>query len=83
VNPIYPPQARESRVSGSVVLKATIDKEGTVKDVSVMSGPALLRDAAVDAVKQWRYKPVLIDDAPVDVMTVITLTFTLPPPRLE
>ena len=78
VDPVYPQAASTNRVSGAVVLQATIDKDGTVKALTVMSGPSLLRPAAVDAVKQWRYKPTLVNGEPVEVVTMITIPFTLP-----
>jgi protein TonB len=77
VPPQYPPEAGRARIEGSVVLMAVIDKDGTVKDVRVESGLALLAQAAIDAVKQWRYKPYLIDGEPVEVDSRITINFSL------
>jgi protein TonB len=77
VPPQYPPEAGRSRVEGIVVLMAVIGKDGTVKDVRVESGLPLLAQAAIDAVKQWRYKPYLIDGEPVEVDSRITINFTL------
>ena len=59
VQPIYPPLARQARVQGTVVLQAVIDKDGSIKDLTVTSGHPMLIQAALDAVKQWRYKPYL------------------------
>ena len=77
VPPQYPPEAGRARIEGAVVLLALIDKDGTVKDVRVESGLPILAQAAIDAVKQWRYKPYLIDGAPVEVDSRITINFKL------
>ena len=77
VPPQYPPEAGRSRVEGTVVLMAVIGKDGTVKDVQVESGLPILAQAAIDAIKQWRYKPYLIDVEPVEVDSRITINFTL------
>ena len=75
--PIYPPIARAARVSGTVELHATISKNGTIKDLHVVSGPAMLQQAAVDAVRNWRYKPYKLNNEPVEVETTIRLVFAL------
>jgi TonB family protein len=75
--PVYPPIARASRVSGTVVLEATITKEGAIKDVRVASGPAMLRQSAVDAVRRWRYKPYQLNNQPTEVETTINVIFSL------
>jgi protein TonB len=77
VQPTYPPLARTARVQGSVVLAAIIGKDGTVQNLHVMSGHPLLTQAALDAVKQWRYKPYILNGEPVEVDTQITVNFTL------
>jgi len=77
VPPQYPPEAGRARIEGTVVLMALIDKDGTVKDVRVESGLPLLSQAAIDAVRQWRYKPYLMDGEPVEVDSRITINFTL------
>jgi periplasmic protein TonB len=77
VPPQYPPDAGRARIEGTVVLMAVIDKDGTVKDVRVESGLPILAQAAIDAVKQWRYKPYMIDGEPVEVDSRITINFTL------
>jgi protein TonB len=77
VPPQYPPEAGRARVEGTVVLMAVIGQDGTVKDVRVESGLPILAQAAIDAVKQWRYKPYLIDGEPVEVDSRITINFTL------
>lgn len=77
VAPQYPPEAGRARIEGTVVLMAVIDKDGSVKDVRVESGLPLLAQAAIDAVRQWRYKPYMIDGEPVEVDSRITINFTL------
>jgi protein TonB len=77
VKPQYPPMARETRVEGDVVLSAVIDKNGVVSDVRAISGPALLIPPALQAVRQWRYKPYLLNGQPVEVETQIKVQFRL------
>ncbi|MGA9390919.1 MAG: energy transducer TonB [Candidatus Sulfotelmatobacter sp.] len=77
VPPQYPPEAGRGRIEGTVVLMAVIDKDGSVKDVRVESGLPILVRAAIDAVKQWRYKPYTINGEPVEVDSRITINFTL------
>jgi protein TonB len=77
VPPQYPPEAGRGRIEGTVVLMAVIGTDGTVKDVQVESGPALLAQAAIDAVKQWRYKPYLLNGQPVEIGSRITINFTM------
>jgi TonB family protein len=77
VNPAYPPLAKQARVQGSVVLDILIDGNGAVRDVHVRAGHPLLQQAAVDAVRQWRYKPLLVDGVATDVATTVTVTFAL------
>src|ERR1700678_3859383 len=75
--PIYPPIAIAARVSGTVVLAATISKSGSIEDLRVLSGPAMLRNSAVDAVKNWRYRPYLLNNQPVEVETTINVVFSM------
>ena len=77
VTPQYPPEAGRARIEGTVLLLAVIGTDGTVKDVRVESGLPMLAQAAIDAVKQWRYKPYLVDGEPVEVDSRITINFTL------
>jgi protein TonB len=77
VNPVYPPLARQARVQGVVVLEAVISKEGSIESLVVVSGHPLLNQAAVDAVKQWKYRPTMLNGDPVEVITTVTVTFTL------
>ena len=77
VQPQYPPEAGRERVEGTVVLLAVIGTDGTVKDLRVESGPSVLAQAAIDAVKQWRYKPYLLNGSPVEIDSRITINFTM------
>ena len=75
--PVYPPLARTAHVAGTVEVHATIATNGTIKDLRAVSGPAMLRQAAIDAVRNWRYKPYRLNDVPVEVETTINIVFTL------
>ena len=77
VPPQYPPEAGRARIEGTVVLMALIGRDGIVQDVRVESGLPILAQAAIDAVRQWRYKPYMIDGEPVEVDSRITINFTL------
>jgi TonB family protein len=76
--PVYPPLAKAANIQGDVVLEVSISREGKVENVSVVTGHPLLVPAAVDAVKQWEYMPTSLNGAPVDVVTTVTLNFTIP-----
>lgn len=78
VQPVYPSQARQARIEGTVELLATIGKDGSIKDVKVVSGPPILGKVAVDAIRQWKYKPYYLNGDPVEVQTQIALNFKLP-----
>jgi len=75
--PIYPPLAKQARISGTVELSAVIGKDGRVANLSVIKGHPLLVQAALDAVKNWIYKPTLLNGEPVEVSTTIDVNFTL------
>src|ERR1700719_2806020 len=77
VQPVYPPLARQTRISGTVRLHALISKSGTVESLEVLSGHPLLVRAAMDAVQQWKYKPTLLNGEPVEVDTTIDVIFSL------
>jgi protein TonB len=77
VQPAYPPLARSARIQGAVVLQAVISKQGTIEDLSVLSGHPMLVQAALDAVRQWRYRPYILNNEPVEVETQITVNFSL------
>jgi len=74
--PIYPPIAQATHTTGSVVLRAIISKTGTIENLTVESGPVMLRQAALDGVKRWRYRPFLLNGEPTDVDTTITVNFS-------
>ena len=78
VEPVYPAQARLLRLEGTVILAAVIMEDGTVGDVNVVEGSAVLAQSAVDAVKHWRYKPYELDGKPVKKETRISVDFKLP-----
>jgi protein TonB len=77
VTPAYPPLARQARVSGVVRVEATVGRDGRIVRVQALSGPPLLRQAAVDAVRQWVYRPTLLNGQPVEVVTQVDVTFNL------
>ncbi len=77
VPPKYPAEAGQGRIEGTVVLVAVIGKDGCVQDVRVESGLPILAEAAIDAVRQWRYKPYMLNGEPVEVDSRITINFTL------
>ncbi len=77
IQPLYPPLARQTRISGTVRLHAIIGKDGTIQSLEVLNGHPLLQQAALDAVRQWRYQPTLLNGEPVDVDTTIDVIFTL------
>jgi len=75
--PAYPPLAKQARIQGVVKLNAIIGKDGTIQNLTAASGHPLLVPAALEAVKQWLYKPTLLNGEPVEVVTVIDVNFTL------
>jgi protein TonB len=75
--PNYPPLARQARIQGTVVLHAVIGKDGAIENLTLVSGHPMLAPAAIEAVKQWRYKPYLLNGEPVEVDTEIQVNFTL------
>ena len=77
VQPTYPPLARQTRISGTVRLHAIISKDGSVQQLEVLSGHPLLVQAALDAVRQWRYRPTLLNGDAVEVDTTIDVIFSL------
>lgn len=77
VRPAYPALAIAARVQGPVILTAIISRGGTIENLRLVSGHPMLVQAAVDAVRQWRYRPYLLNGAPVEVETQITVNFTL------
>jgi protein TonB len=77
VQPVYPPLARQTRISGTVRLHAIISKDGSIQQLEVISGHPLLQQNALDAVRQWRYQPTLLNGEPVEVDTTIDVIFSL------
>ncbi len=77
VAPEYPPQARQAEIQGKVVLRVQISKSGDVESIQMLSGHPMLVPAAIAAVKQWKYKPYLLNGEPVEVETQVTVNFTL------
>jgi protein TonB len=75
--PNYPPLARQARIQGTVILHAVIGKDGAIENLTLVSGHPMLAPAAIEAVKQWRYKPYLLNGEPVEVDTEIQVNFTL------
>jgi protein TonB len=73
--PIYPKYAQDAHITGTVVLKATITKQGTIEGIQVLSGPKILAPSAIDAVRTWRYRPYMLDGQPVSVETDIKVVF--------
>ena len=77
VEPVYPPEARRKGVQGSVILQVIVDEEGQGEEARVIRGSALLDQAAVDAVRQWRYRPTFLKGNPVPVIATVVVNFRL------
>jgi protein TonB len=77
VQPDYPPLARQARIQGPVVLQAVISRDGAIENLQVVSGHPMLVQAAVQAVRQWRYRPYVLNGEPVEVETQVTVNFIL------
>src|SRR5580698_3053500 len=77
VQPRYPKDAKKQRIQGPVVMQAIIGTNGDVIDLRLVSGHPLLAPAAMDAVKQWKYRPYMLNGTPIEVETTITFNFTL------
>jgi TonB family protein len=77
VQPVYPQEAKEARIEGKVVLDAIINKDGVVENLKSQSGPKELQQSALDAVRQWRYKPFLLNGNPIEVETTVTVVYSL------
>ena len=76
-DPIYPSLARQTHTTGTVIIDAVIDEHGDVVEMKIVSGPPLLIQAALDAVRRWKYEPTYLNDQPVPVALNVTVTFTL------
>jgi protein TonB len=77
VRPAYPLLARQMKVQGAVILLVDIDKDGSIQALQILSGPAILADAAREAVKQWRFKPYLQNGVPIETQAKVTVDFTI------
>lgn len=77
VDPSYPLLAKQMKVQGAVILEALISRTGSIQDIQVLSGPAILSEAAREAVKQWHFKPYYQDGRPVETEARITVNFTI------
>ncbi|HUJ95119.1 MAG TPA: TonB family protein [Terriglobales bacterium] len=77
IQPPYPPLARQARIQGNVVLQAEISKSGDIQNLHLISGHPMLAPAAIEAVKQWKYRPYILNGEPVEVETQITVIFSL------
>jgi len=77
IPPTYPPLARQARIQGTVILQAQISKTGDIENLQLISGHPMLAPAAIEAVKQWKYKPYLLNGEPVEVETQVQVNFTL------
>jgi TonB family protein len=75
--PVYPPAAKKAKIQGTVVLSVVIGDDGNVKNIQVVSGPNELQQASIDAVRQWTYKPYLLNGDPVEVKTTINIIYSL------
>jgi TonB family protein len=75
--PVYPAEAKENHIEGAVVMKAIISKEGTVKELQILSGPKELRAASLDAVREWKYRPYVLNGDPTEVETTITVSYNI------
>ena len=77
VQPLYPPLAKQAHIQGQVVLRAVISRNGMIENLQVLSGHPMLVQGAIDAVKQWRYRPYFLNGEPVEVETQVTVNFVL------
>jgi TonB family protein len=77
LHPLYPPEAKQEHIQGTVHLKAVIGTDGTIRELSVIDGHPLLAPAAIEAVRQWKYKPYFVKGKPVEMETTVTVNYTL------
>jgi len=78
VPPVYPTEAKAAGIQGTVYLEITIGRDGAVKDAKLLAGAPALAPAAIDAVKQWLYRPTLLNGEPIEVLSLVNVNFTLP-----
>ncbi len=79
--PVYPPLAQTAKISGIVIIEAIIAKDGSIRDAKILRGLPMLTDAALEAVRQWRYTPTTLNGVPVEVVMTVTVNFTLNEPQ--
>jgi len=77
VEPVYPHLAQMARIQGTVMLRAIISRTGSIENLQVISGHPMLVGAAIDAVRQWRYRPYILNGDPVEVETQVTVKFSV------
>ena len=77
VDPVYPQEALDAGVWGAVVMEAKLDKTGKIVDLKLISGPEVMREASLAAVREWTYKPYQLNGQPVFVQTTVTVMFTM------
>src|SRR5260221_94691 len=77
VAPVYPPLARQARIQGTVVLRVIVSNAGDVENVQLVSGHPMLAPSAIEAVRQWTYKPYLLQNEPIEIETQVQVNFTL------
>lgn len=77
VNPVYPAEAKQKHIDGLVKLEVTVDQDGHVSQIAVIGGPKELQQSATDAVRQWVYRPTLLNGQPVEVVTTVDVNYTL------
>jgi protein TonB len=77
VTPVYPVLAKQARIQGPVVMRAIVGRDGRIQNLQIVSGHPMLTKAAIEAVQQWRYRPYLLNNEPVEVETQITVNFVL------
>jgi protein TonB len=77
VHPEYPTLARQAHIQGQVQIDAVLDEQGNVVEMKIVSGPPLLYQAALDALRKWKYEPTYLNDQPIAVQMIVTITFVL------
>jgi protein TonB len=79
VKPLYPSDAKAAGIQGGVILEVVIGKEGDVQGIRVVSGHPMLRQAAIDAISRWKYRPTLLNGEPIEVVDTVTINFSFQP----
>ena len=81
--PVYPPEAKKAKIQGKVVLSVVVGKDGNIENLQVLSGPTELQQSSLDAVRQWTYKPYILNGDPVEVKTTVNVIYSLNPATLQ